>query len=221
LEYCATRQPASGEFVRPDLSSFHANSVNSPNQTANLYSFNSVKNATVIRPVTREPPKQSGALFLLRPQLQQYRLAHHARLRLPLGRRTARTVVTKTPGASQGLDVLIVRSATGIGKPTSNTDRLQGRGRSDLEYCATRHLASGEFARPGFSSFHTNSANSPNQAPNLYSFNSARNATVIRPVTSKENIGKLYGHFVMLAKTKIRRDIGFGSCKSPILILLS
>ena len=39
----------------------------------------------------REPPKEPGALLLLRTQLQQHRPADEPRLRLPLGRRTARS----------------------------------------------------------------------------------------------------------------------------------
>ncbi len=64
----------------------------------------------------------------------------------------------------------------------------EGESDLDLEYCATRHMASGEFARPDFSSFHTNSANSPNRGPNLYSFNSAKSAIRIRPVTRNQTI---------------------------------
>ena len=54
-------------------------------------------------------PQQAGDL-----QLQQYRPARSARVRLPLGGRTARTMVTETPGASQDLDVVTTRSATRI-----------------------------------------------------------------------------------------------------------
>ena len=46
---------------RPGLSSFHNNSANSPNQTSNLYSFNSAKSA-MTRPHAGERCQKSGGL---------------------------------------------------------------------------------------------------------------------------------------------------------------
>ncbi len=74
-----------------------------------------------VRRVSRhsEPAQQSGALLQLRPKLQQHRLADDARLRLPLGRRSARTVVKEPPRTSH-----IQRLAGQVGRANSSSKLL-------------------------------------------------------------------------------------------------